>query len=79
MNRAPRHLADPLPLRRRWRLWTGVGLAVLLVLTAVAVTTTTGAVQTTAAQASGDGPKNLLANSGFEAGSQGGGRSARPG
>ena len=36
MNGAPRHLADPLPLRRRWRLWTGVGLAVLLVLTAAA-------------------------------------------
>jgi hypothetical protein len=36
MNRPPRHLADPLPLRRRWRLWTGVGLAVLLVLTAAA-------------------------------------------
>jgi hypothetical protein len=36
MNAAPRHLADPLPLRRRWRLWTGVGLAVVLALTAAA-------------------------------------------
>ena len=32
----PRHLADPPPLRRRWQLWTGVGVAVLLVLTAMA-------------------------------------------
>jgi hypothetical protein len=32
----PRHLADPPPLGRRWRTWTGVGVAVLLVLTAVA-------------------------------------------
>jgi hypothetical protein len=29
-NGSPRHLAAPLPLPRRWRLWTGVGLAVLL-------------------------------------------------
>jgi hypothetical protein len=29
----PRHLADPPPLRRRWQLWTGVGVAVLLVVT----------------------------------------------
>jgi hypothetical protein len=36
MNGNPRHLADQAPLRRRWRLWTGVGLAVLLVLTAAA-------------------------------------------
>jgi hypothetical protein len=36
MNGNPRHLADQVPLRRRWRLWTGVGLAVLLVLTAAA-------------------------------------------
>jgi hypothetical protein len=42
MNRPPRHLADPLPLRRRWRLWTGVGLAVLLVLTAAAWVGTSG-------------------------------------
>jgi hypothetical protein len=32
----PRHLADPPPLRRRWRTWTGAGVAVLLVLTGVA-------------------------------------------
>ena len=32
----PRHLADPRPLRRRWQTWTGVGVAVLLVLTAMA-------------------------------------------
>jgi hypothetical protein len=32
----PRHLADPPPLRRRWQLWTGVGVAVLLVVTAMA-------------------------------------------
>ena len=32
----PRHLADPPPLRRRWQTWTGVGVAVLLVLTAMA-------------------------------------------
>ena len=35
-NGTPRHLADPAPLRRRWRLWTGAGLAGLLVLTGVA-------------------------------------------
>jgi hypothetical protein len=28
---SPRHLADPPPLRRRWRTWTGLGLAMLLV------------------------------------------------
>jgi hypothetical protein len=100
MNGAPRHLANPLPLRRRWRLWTGVGLAVLLVLTAaawvgtssgperaadrpadlsaVASPTTKGATATTGAapnstvgQAAGGGPRNLLANPGFEDGPQG--------
>jgi hypothetical protein len=100
MNDIPRHLADPLPLRRRWRLWTGVGLAVLLVLTAAAwvrtssgpegaadgpadlsvaaspnaagAPSTTGAApNTTVAQASGEGPKNLLPNPSFEAGAQG--------
>jgi hypothetical protein len=38
---SPRHLAEPVPLRRRWRLLTGVGLATLLVLTAVAWRLTT--------------------------------------
>jgi len=100
MNDVPRHLANPLPLRRRWRLWTGVGLAVLLVLSAavwvgtssgperaadrpadlsaVASPTTKGATATTGAapnstvgQAAGDGPRNLLANPGFEDGPQG--------
>jgi hypothetical protein len=87
MNGAPRHLADPLPLRRRWRLWTGVGLAVLLVLTAAAwVGTSSGperaadrpadlsaASPTTVAATSttGAAPRNLLPNAGFEAGSQG--------
>jgi hypothetical protein len=101
MNGAPRHLANPLPLRRRWRVWTGVGLAVVLVLTAAAwvgtssgperaahrgpaglsaaasrttaaATSTTGAApNTTVAQAAGDGPRNLLANPGFEDGPQG--------
>ena len=33
---SPRHLATPLPLRRRWQLWTGAGLAVLLLVTAAA-------------------------------------------
>jgi len=33
MSGAPRHLAAPNPVRRRWRLWTGAGLVVLLVLT----------------------------------------------
>jgi Carbohydrate binding domain len=32
----PRHLATPLPPQRRWQLWTGVGLAVLLAVTAAA-------------------------------------------
>jgi hypothetical protein len=94
----PRHLADPPPLRRNWRIWTGVGVAVLLVLTAMAwvarpneserpgpadlsadtsgsagdaTSTTAAATATTAGQASGDGPKNLLANDSFEEGSQG--------
>jgi hypothetical protein len=95
----PRHLADPPPLRRNWRIWTGVGVAVLLVLTAMAwvsrpggpdrtgtadlsgatsepadattTTTTAAASTTTAGQASGDAPKNLLANDSFEQGSQG--------
>ena len=31
-----RHLATPLPLHRRWQLWTAVGVAVLLVVTAAA-------------------------------------------
>jgi hypothetical protein len=34
-DNSPRHLATPLPLHRRWQLWTGVGVAVLLVVTAV--------------------------------------------
>jgi hypothetical protein len=96
MNGAPRHLADPLPLRRQWRLWTGVGLAVLLALTAAAwvgtssgperaadrpavaspttkaATATTGvAPNNTVGQAAGGGPRNLLANPGFEDGPQG--------
>jgi hypothetical protein len=32
----PRHLAEPPPLQRRWQLWTGLGLAVLLVVTGFA-------------------------------------------
>jgi hypothetical protein len=32
----PRHLAEPASQKRRWQLWTGVGLAVLLVLTGFA-------------------------------------------
>jgi hypothetical protein len=94
----PRHLADPPQLRRNWRIWTGVGVAVLLVLTAMAwvgrpdkpersgtadlsaatsgpaagaTSTTAAATATTAGQASGDGPKNLLANDSFEEGSLG--------
>jgi hypothetical protein len=31
-----RHLATPLPLHRRWQLWTAVGVAVLLVIIAAA-------------------------------------------
>jgi hypothetical protein len=100
---SPRHLADPAPLQRRWWLWTGAGVAALLVVAAFAwmgppgepgraadqpsadlsaapgpadagattTTTTTAAVATTAAQAAGDGPKNLLANASFEDGSVG--------
>ena len=96
MNGAPRHLADPLPLRRQWHLWTGVGLAVLLALTAAAwvgtpsgperaadrpavaspttkaATATTGvAPNSTVGQAAGGGPRNLLANPGFEDGPRG--------
>jgi hypothetical protein len=100
-NGAPRHLEAPRHLRRPWTLWTGVGVAVLLVLGGVvwsgtmtgsrpdadrqpaaappatasrpagAVTTTTGAVPTTVAQPSGDGPPNLLPNASFERGSAG--------
>jgi hypothetical protein len=33
---AARHLANPIPLHRRWQLWMGLGLAVLLVVTAAA-------------------------------------------
>jgi len=92
-----RHLATPVPLHRRWQLWTGVGVAVLAVVTAAAwirpsaepdrppadlsaapsvtgagASTTTAAGDTTAAQpATGDGPKNLLANASFEDGSLG--------
>jgi hypothetical protein len=38
----PRHLATPPPIRRRWRVWTGAGLAVLFALTAVAWAASTG-------------------------------------
>jgi hypothetical protein len=31
---APRHLATPLPLHRRWQVWTGVGVIVVLAVTA---------------------------------------------
>jgi hypothetical protein len=98
-NGSPRHLADPAPLRRRWRLWTGAGLAVLCLLTGFAwvgaagsgrdrdraaaappataagtdaTSTTAAVVPTTAAAAKpASGPKNLLANPGFETGTQG--------
>jgi hypothetical protein len=98
-NGSPRHLADPAPLRRRWRLWTGVGLAVVLALTGVAwvgatagsrrdadgraaaapaatvataATSTTSAVApTTAAKPAAGAPRNMLANAGFETGTQG--------
>ena len=33
---APRHLAEPPPLQRRWWLWSGAGVAVLLVVASVA-------------------------------------------
>jgi hypothetical protein len=39
----PRHLATPLPPHRRWQLWTGVGLAVLLAVTAVWIGTSSRA------------------------------------
>jgi hypothetical protein len=32
----PRHLAERPPIQRRWQLWTGLGLAVLLVVTGIA-------------------------------------------
>jgi hypothetical protein len=102
----PRHLAEPSPLQRRWQLWTGLGLGVLLVLTGVAwvgsssggrqgskgraaglptassaaagggagPTTTAAAVVATTAAPSGatpPGPRNLLANAGFEDGTRG--------
>ena len=100
----PRHLADTSPLQRRWQLWTGLGLALLLVLTGfawmgssggdrqgskgraaagattstvaaggAAPTTTAAAVATTAAKPGGSppGPRNLLANAGFEDGTRG--------
>jgi hypothetical protein len=91
-NGLPRHLADPTPVRRQWRIWTGVGLAVVVVLAATAwltrssgpsadlpaaasppvhdATASTAATATTA-QASGDAPKSLLPNPGFENGPQG--------
>jgi hypothetical protein len=94
-NGVPRHLADQPPAGRRWQVWTGVGLALLLVVGAAAWvarpdgegsspdlsataappagdhTTTTGAATAATAQASGDGPKNLLPNPSFENGPQG--------
>ena len=89
---AHRHLASPPPLRRRWRLWAGVGIVVVVAVATLAwiqtspgppqtadlsaaasrsagePTTTAGASTATTAQGSGDGPKNLLANAGFEDG-----------
>ena len=38
----PRHLAERPPLQRRWQLWTGLGLAVLLVVTGFASVGTSG-------------------------------------
>ena len=100
----PRHLAERPPLQRRWQVWTGLGLAVLLVATGFAWVgsssggrqgskgraaaeptassaaagggagppTTAAAVATTAApSAAPPGPRNLLANPGFEDGTQG--------
>jgi hypothetical protein len=94
----PRHLATPLPVHRRWQLWAGAGVVVLLIGIAATwigapsragrtagqpsaapaqaaggATTTAPAVATTVAQAkaAADGPKNLLANPGFEDGSAG--------
>jgi hypothetical protein len=92
---SPRHLAEPSSLRRWW-IWTGAGVAMVLVVATVAlvatpgepgerppagrsaapspasgVPTSTGAVATTAAKASDDGPRNLLSNASFEDGSLG--------
>ena len=65
----PRHLADTPPLQRRWQLWTGLGLAVLLVLTTVAWVGSTGGRQskgratasTAARAAAGAGPTTTAA------------------
>jgi hypothetical protein len=98
-NETHRHLAPSPPLRRRWQLWTGLGIVVVVALATLAWTqtspgpqqaadqqtadrsaaasrsagdpTTAGASTTTTTQGSGDGPKNLLANAGFEDGSLG--------
>jgi hypothetical protein len=92
-NGLPRHLADITPVRRQWRIWTGVGLAVVVVLAATAwltrssgpaadlpatasppvhdATASTAVATTANAQASGDGPRNLLLNPSFENGPQG--------
>jgi hypothetical protein len=99
----PRHLAERPPVQRRWQVWTGLGLAVLLVATGFAWVgsssggrqgskgraaalptptsaaspgagppTTAAAVATTAPPpAAPPGPRNLLANPGFEDGTQG--------
>ena len=40
-DRTPRHLANPLPLHRRWRFWTG-GVALVLAVTAAAWIGTSG-------------------------------------
>ena len=73
-----RHLATSLPLHRRWQLWTAVGVAVLLVVTAAAwigpqaEPDRPSAAGTTSPQATtGEEPKNLLANASFEDGSLG--------
>jgi hypothetical protein len=99
-NETHRHLAPSPPLRRRWQLWTGLGIVVVVALATLAWTqtspgpqqaadqqtadrsaaasrsagepaTTAGAGTATTTQGSGDGPKNLLANAGFEDGSLG--------
>jgi hypothetical protein len=50
----PRHLADRPPLKHRWQLWTGVGLALLLVLTGFAwVGSSTGGRQGSKGRAAG--------------------------